>query len=325
MPRARLYRPTAANLRRLALQLRSGELVAAPTETVYGLAGNALDPAACRKIFRAKGRPTTDPLIVHVHTWDQLDALAHTNPAALRLARAFWPGPLTVILPRKPIVPDLVTAGKPSVAIRMPEHRVFRRLLKLAGVPLAAPSANPFGYVSPTTAQHVRDGLGTRIKHILDGGAARVGIESTIVDLRDPDCPRLLRPGGVPEAAIERVLKRPLLRQAGGPPRANEAQLAPGMLKRHYSPRTPVSLHARLEPPFREHEAYVFVKRPRGRMPKNVFWLDPRGDLRGAARRLFALLRELDRAAFRRLHFELAPPGDLAAAINDRLQRAAAR
>ena len=157
---ARLYRGTPANLARLARRLRAGELVAVPTETVYGLAANALDARACRKIFTAKGRPANDPLIVHIHALEQLDQLAEPNPAALKLARKFWPGPLTLVLPKKSVVPDVVSAGLPSVAVRMPSHPLFRRLLKLCGVSLAAPSANLFGYVSPTSAEHVRAGLG---------------------------------------------------------------------------------------------------------------------------------------------------------------------
>ena len=148
-PLARIYRGTSANLTRLARRLRAGELVAVPTETVYGLAAHALDARACRKIFTAKRRPAHDPLIVHIHSLAQLREVAEVNDAALRLARKFWPGPLTIVLPKKPLVPAVVSAGLPSVAVRMPSHPLFRRLLKLCGVPLAAPSANPFGYVSP--------------------------------------------------------------------------------------------------------------------------------------------------------------------------------
>src|SRR4051812_26398207 len=192
-PVARTYRATPRNIAWLARRLRAGELVAVPTETVYGLAANALDPVAVERIFRAKDRPHHDPLIVHIHALADLAALCEVNALAKKLARRFWPGPLTLVLPKKPAVPDLVTAGQRSVAVRMPAHPVLRRLLRATRLPLAAPSANPFGYVSPTTAQHVADGLGKRIRHILDGGAARVGLESTIVDLRDEARPRILR------------------------------------------------------------------------------------------------------------------------------------
>lgn len=325
---ARVYRPTLRNLKYLAQRLRAGELVAVPTETVYGLAANALDERACAEIFRAKGRPRTDPLIVHVHDLAELDGLCVPNAAALKLARKFWPGPLTMILPKRNAVPDVVTAGRPSVAVRMPDHPVLRRLLKLAGVPLAAPSANPFGYVSPTTAGHVREGLGSKIRHILDGGPAGVGVESTIVDLRSPDRPRVLRPGAITKADLERVLSRPvaMLRRANSTRVTAGPQLAPGLLKRHYSPRTPVVIHS--EPLTRfphTDEAYLCVRRPGGAVPENVFWLDPRGNLRGAAQRLFATLHKLDAMEFRRINAELARGEGLADAINDRLRRAAAK
>lgn len=311
----------------LARRLQAGELVAVPTETVYGLAANAFDDQACREIFRAKGRPHTDPLIVHVHDFRQLDALCVTNPAAVKLARAFWPGPLTLVLPKRSGVPDVVTAGRPSVAVRMPRHPVLRRLLKRAAVPLAAPSANPFGYVSPTTAAHVREGLGSRIRYILDGGPAHVGVESTIVDLRDPTRPRLLRPGAITQQDLERILKRPVqaLHKKRAARTENVAQLAPGLLARHYSPRTPVVLYPTLTKFPRPDVAYLCIRRPNGRLPNNVFWLDARGDLRRAARRLFAGLRHLDAKGFTAIHTELAQGEGLADAINDRLRRAAAR
>jgi L-threonylcarbamoyladenylate synthase len=326
-PSARIYRGTPRNLARLARLLQSGELVAVPTETVYGLAANALDARACRRIFTAKGRPASDPLIVHIHSLAQLADLAEPNTAALRLARRFWPGALTLVLPKKSAVPGIVSAGLPSVAVRMPSHPLFRRLLKLAGVPLAAPSANPFGYVSPTSAAHVRAGLGKKIRHILDGGPCAIGLESTIVDLRDPRAPRLLRPGAVTRAQLERTLG---VRMLAAPVKAKTgAQLAPGLLARHYSPRTPVTLHqkisfaaARRSP---ASEAWVFLAKPSALTGKNIFWLDAQGRLPGAARRLFGVLRQLDGRKFTRLHVELTPGGGLATAINDRLSRAAAR
>lgn len=323
-PRARTYRPTPRNLAFLAARLRAGELVAVPTETVYGLAADALDPKACREIFRAKGRPANDPLIVHIHALAQLDALCVPNAAALKVARAFWPGPLTLVLPKLPIVPDLVTSGRDSVAVRMPSHPVFRRLLKQAGLPLAAPSANPFGYISPTTAAHVADNLGRKISHILDGGAAQIGLESTIVDLRDPKKPVVLRPGAISAQDIARVLRVPVAvaqKKSSGA----TAQVAPGLLARHYSPHTPVVLHEHIAAADRADEAYLFLRKP-AQTARNTFWLDARGNLARAAHALFAQLRFLDRKGFARIHAELAPGSDgLAAAINDRLRRAAAR
>jgi len=327
MPTARILRGTPRNLALLARRLRAGELVAVPTETVYGLAANALDASACRKIYAAKGRPSRDPLIVHIHALAQLAEVAVPNDAARRLARKFWPGPLTLILPKQPAVPAVVSAGLPSVAVRMPSHRLFRRLLRLAGVPLAAPSANPFGYVSPTTAGHVHAGLGRKILHILDGGPCRIGLESTIVDVRNPRAPRLLRPGAITRAELERALGCKV--RTGRRLAAARAQLAPGQLARHYSPRTPVILHPSLAPRAAARgpadEAWVFLARPIGVAGKNICWLDARGRLDGVARRLFHVLRTLDARGYRRIHVELARGGGLADAINDRLRRAAAR
>jgi L-threonylcarbamoyladenylate synthase len=326
-PSARIYRGTPRNLARLARALLAGEVVAVPTETVYGLAANALDAAACRKIFRAKGRPANDPLIVHVHSLAQVSLIAEPNPAALKLARAFWPGPLTLVLPKRAIVPTVVSSGLPSVAVRMPRHPLFRRLLKLTGLPLAAPSANPFGYISPTSAKHVHASLGRKISYILDGGPSSIGVESTIVDLREPDAPRILRPGAVTREQLERVLGIPV--RAAKRRTVQGAQLAPGLLKRHYSPRTPATLHAQLSisaaDKSNDREAWIFFAKPSGLVGKNIFWLDARGRLNNAARRLFDVLRKVDAAGFERIHLERASGGGLAEAINDRLERAAAR
>ncbi|MGC4075199.1 MAG: L-threonylcarbamoyladenylate synthase [Nibricoccus sp.] len=338
--KARIYRGTARNLARLAGVLRDGGIVAVPTETVYGLAGDALNPAACRKIFKAKGRPANDPLIVHIHAVAQLDELADRNDAVEKIARAFWPGPLTMVLPKKAVVPDLVTSGRPSVAVRMPKHRLFLKLLKRCGRPLAAPSANPFGYISPTTAAHVSDSLGGKIGHILDGGDAEIGLESTILDLRDPKRPVVLRPGAISAREIARVLGRPVgaalksaksVREGKRVEGTGAGELAPGMLSKHYSPRTAITLHRRLSPKhvagLPAEEAAVFIFKPAGvRAAKNVFWLSERGDLRLAARTLFGKLRALDQGNWRRIHAELAPGTDgFALAINDRLTRAAAK
>ena len=327
---ARIYSGSPYNLRRLAAALRSGQLVAVPSETVYGLAANALDPVACRRVFRAKLRPAGDPLIVHVLSVSDLGRWAYANPGAKLLARRFWPGPLTIILQKKPVIPAVVSAGLDSVGLRSPAHPLFRRLLRMSGVPLAAPSANPFGYVSPTTAEHVRFGLGKRIRNILDGGSCSVGVESTIVDMRDPKRPRVLRPGAITKAQIEKVLKIPVrMGRAAGRP--SEAQVSPGMLTRHYSPRTPVVLHVGLRYATAQHgsrdQAWVFLERPSGRVQaRNIYWLDSRGDLRRVARSLFAMLRKLDAAGYSRLNFECPATSDgLAAAIIDRLRRAAAK
>lgn len=336
-PTARVYRPTPKNLAYLANVLAAGGLVAAPTETVYGLAADALNARACRAIFRAKGRPANDPLIVHVDSITQAGEIAVLNDAARKAARAFWPGPLTLVLPKQPGVPALVSSGLPSVAVRMPSHRLFRELIRRSGCPLAAPSANMFGYVSPTTASHVRDGLGRRIGHILDGGAASIGVESTILDLRDPNHPALLRPGAVSREALESVLGRKISAYRRKVP-AHTAAVAPGMLERHYSPRTPLTLVRTLTPAqvrrTRADEALLFVQKPaRSRSienattANNIFWLaDTQGGLGQAAHRLFDQLRTLDGGKWTHIHAELAPgTSALALAINDRLQRAAAK
>ena len=327
---AEVHRPDPETIAWLADELRAGRLVAVPTETVYGLAAHGLDVAAVRRIFAAKGRPSTDPLILHVATSDAVEAFAELHDTARRLAAAFWPGPLTLVLKKHAVVPDVVTAGLDSVAVRVPAHPVTLELLRAFDGPLAAPSANPFGYVSPTTADHVLANLGSRIDHILDGGPCTVGVESTIVDVRDPERPRLLRPGGVPVERIEAVLGMPVARveqQAS----AITPQIAPGQLSRHYSPRTPVILHA---PPLTAEvaralpagDAVLFLVRPRDATEAAGWrWLSESGDLDEAARNLYARIRELDELGFAAVHAELAPEGALGSALNDRLRRAAAR
>lgn len=327
---ARVYRPTPRNLALLAGVLAKGGLVAAPTETVYGLAADALNPRACRAIFRAKGRPANDPLIVHVASLEQAAEIAELDDAVRQVAKAFWPGPLTLVLPKKSCVPAIVTSGLDSVAVRMPAHPLFLALIRRSGCPLAAPSANPFGYVSPTTAAHVRAGLGRCIAHILDGGAAQIGVESTILDLRDSRRPALLRPGAVSREALQAVLKRPVAayRRVAAP---KTAAVAPGMLERHYSPNTPLTLVRRLTNRLvritPSDEALLFIRKPKDLRGPNVFWLTgARDGLAEAAHHLFDRLRTLDMAGWKRMHAELAPGRDaLALAINDRLSRAAAK
>jgi len=326
---AKIYRGTPVNLRRLSCVLQRGGLVAVPTETVYGLAANALNASACRQIFRAKRRPANDPLIVHVADLQMLAQVAVSNEAVTKLARAFWPGPLTLVLPRKPGIPDVVTSGLPSVAVRMPAHRLLRRLLRLCRLPLAAPSANPFGYVSPTTAAHVRDGLGSAIAHILDGGPCLHGLESTIVDIRDPRQPVLLRPGVITAKQLAQVLGVPV-RVGPANRKVGIPVVAPGQLDRHYSPLRPLRTHRRISASMvaraRSDDAWVCFRKPAwAGAAKNVFWLSKLGNVNEAGCRLFALLRRLDRGPWKRLHAELAPPDGPGLAINDRLRRAAAK
>jgi L-threonylcarbamoyladenylate synthase len=321
---ARVQSPTPANLRRLAAVLRAGELVAMPTETVYGLAANALDANACRAIFRAKRRPANDPLIVHVLDLAHAEQLAEFNPIARKLARRFWPGPLTLVLPKQGCIPGIVTSGGPTVALRAPAHPLARRLLTLSKIPLAAPSANLFGYISPTTAKHVQAGLGDRIPHILDGGASQVGVESTVLDVTNPTKPRILRPGTVTAAQLEKFLGV----KVAGPKRkvSRGRQLAPGMLERHYSPRTPLIMTRPTES-VPANTAVILLRQPPGKSGRNVFWFSRSGAVAEIARNLYAVLRQADAGNFSRIMVEPLPAdaGGLAAAIRDRLKRAAAK
>lgn len=327
--KTRVHRPTPAALRRLAAALRHGELVALPTETVYGLAANALNARACRKIFTAKRRPAHDPLIVHVADLAAAGELAILNDTARALTNAFWPGPLTLVLPKRACVPAIVTSGADSVALRSPAHPLMRKILRLAGLPLAAPSANPFGYVSPTTAAHVLDGLGGRIPHVLDGGPCAIGVESTIVDARDPQRLVILRPGAVSAADLTAALRRAgLASTVDRRLRKNSPTVAPGTLDQHYSPHTPIELTRRLATSRNDpHIARIFWQKPAGPAAKNFFWLSRRGSAADAAHSLYAVLRKVDQLGFARMRCELAPAtaGELGAAINDRLRRAAGR
>jgi L-threonylcarbamoyladenylate synthase len=324
-----IHHPTPAVLRRLAAVLRRGGLVAVPTETVYGLAANALDARACAKVFRAKRRPANDPLIVHVTDLAAAEELAVWNDLARGLAKRFWPGPLTLVLPRRELIPDIVTSGQDSVALRSPAHPLAREILRLAGVPLAAPSANPFGYVSPTTAEHVVRGLGGRIGHVLDGGPCAVGLESTIVDARDPRRVVVLRPGAVTPEDLRAALRAAGLKRTRVVLGRRELVLAPGLLDQHYSPRTPFALVARTPRTAPPNTAIIRWRRPSavGRTKPGEFWLSRDGQAQEAARRLYAVLRAADASGRKRIVCEAAPrdAGSLGRAINDRLRRAAGR
>lgn len=325
--KTRIYRPTPANLRRLAAVLKRGHLVAVPTETVYGLAADATNQGACKKIFTAKNRPSEDPLIVHVHTLEQAQGLSEWNETAQQLADLFWPGPLTLVLPKKPSVSDVITAGLDSVAIRMPSHPVFRSLLQTVQVPLAAPSANSFGYISPTSSAHVKSGLDGKISAILEGGPSMIGVESTILDIRNGELPVLLRPGGVTFTELKKILGHSLSRTESAIPQG-EAAIAPGMLKRHYSPKTSVTLHRDFPTELSEQEAWIHfhLMNPLQPLPANQFTLAPDNQGRTAANRLFSILRAVDAGGYKRINIQLVPENDSwADTINDRLQRAAAR
>jgi len=284
--------------------IRAGELVAFPTETVYGLGANALDPAAIEKIYAAKGRPPSSPLIVHVSSIEMARGLVREWPEeAEKLARKFWPGPLTLVLPKQPHVPDRLTAGLDTVGVRMPANPIAQALIREAGVPIAAPSANPFTELSPTTAQHVRDRLGDRIAMVLDGGRTTVGIESTVLSLAGSDAV-LLRPGMVTRQEIEAAIG-PVQMLASA---TEGAHASPGMHARHYSPKTPLILLERGE------------RLPGGR----GICLQMPDDPRDYGVVLYERLHEADSGGWDWIAVERPPSGEEWAAIRDRLERAAA-
>jgi L-threonylcarbamoyladenylate synthase len=303
--------------------LENGELVGIPTETVYGLAGNALNVASVAKIFEVKDRPFFDPLIIHVADISAMGAYVEKiPPLATKLAQVFWPGPLTLVLPRKQIIPDLVTSGIDTVGIRCPAHSLTQQLLKELSFPLAAPSANPFGYISPTKASHVNDQLGEKIQYILDGGECIVGIESTIVGFEN-GLPQILRMGGLSVEDIESVAgKTSIQLHSGSNPKA------PGQLQSHYSPKKKLVLGdlKKLVKTYGPNDVGVlaFNKWRNEIEPGHQRILSPTGDLIIAAQNLFSYLRELDQLNVAIIVAEEVPDVGLGRAINDRLRRASA-
>lgn len=333
--------PDPGAMTEAAAAIRAGQLVAFPTETVYGLGANALDVTAVQRLFAAKGRPPEDPVIVHVLGVGDLGALvAALPPWAHTLAESFWPGPLTIVLPRAAVVPDAVTAGLDSVAVRAPSHPVARALLALAGVPIAAPSANRFGHTSPTTARHVLDDLGDAVDLVLDGGPTPVGVESTVLDARAHP-PRLLRPGGVTLEALRRI-EPGLVVAASSSPALAGPQRSPGQLARHYAPRARLVLlqgPAVAVPPALSAAARTLVDGGRtvGLLVAEedlpglsavageveIVVLGPLGADDEVARRLFAALRTVDEAGVDVILARDWGAAGLALAIRDRLARAA--
>ncbi len=322
---SRVLLPTDQALSQAAMILQKGGLVAFPTETVYGLGADAFNPLAVARIFAVKQRPQFDPLIVHVAHIDELARVAETDsPLVGRLAKAFWPGPLTLVLPKKSAIPDIVTAGLPTVAVRIPDHKLARRLIELAQRPVAAPSANPFGRISPTTATHVACFLGDQVDMILDGGPCAVGVESTILSLVDETRPVLLRPGAIPVEDLYCILGDVHL-----PDRKLQQVTAPGMLPSHYAPRTPVRM--RLEDSQYDAAEGMRIGLLAFTPPadtdgfQTVEVLSATGDLKEAAANLFAALHRLDEAGLDLIVAERAPQQGLGVAINDRITRAACR
>lgn len=327
------WKPAKSFLSDAVGAIREGRLVGMPTETVYGLAGNALDPSTLASIFEVKGRPVFDPLIVHSHSMEEAFSLARSVPPEARLlASRVWPGPLTLVLPRRPDLPDLLSAGLPTVALRVPAHPVARDLLRQCGLPLAAPSANRFGRISPTRAEHVLEEFKDEreVAGVLDAGPCEVGVESTVVGFPEPGRARVFRCGGLPLEEIREILGVEVewvdVRDAVDDPElARRGEQSPGMLARHYAPATPLRL-------LEEHEPAPLVDGPAGwlcyqtapaglRGPVEV--LSPRGSPAEAATRLFAALRALDGSGVREIIAWRVPNQGLGMAINDRLSRAA--
>ena len=300
-----------------ARALRAGKLVAFPTETVYGLGGDATSDRAVAAIFAAKGRPSFNPLIVHVANIASAAQFAELSAKAQTVARAFWPGPLTLVLPRRRDcrISLLATAGLDSVAIRVPAHKIAQTLLMMAGLPLAAPSANPSGRLSPTCADHVLAELGDKAEFVIDGGPCAIGVESTVLSLLD-DKPRILRPGAVTAEALSELLKEPVPIEAGSEDAATPR--SPGRLLSHYAPALPVRLNAATAEP---GEAFLGFGPS---APKDALNLSANGDLQEAAANLFAMLRRLDDSKYRGIAVMPVPEAGLGVAINDRLRRAAA-
>lgn len=310
------------DIAKAAALLDQGELVAIPTETVYGLAANALNPEAVASIFAAKNRPFFDPLIVHISSIGEVEKYASAFPEkAQRLCALLWPGPLTIVLPKKPNVPDIVTAGQGSVALRVPQHPMALDLLQRIPFPLAAPSANPFGYVSPTSAEHVNNGLGNAISYILDGGKCKVGIESTIVEFQG-ETAKVLRLGGASPEMLASVLGEfeEELHQNSNP-------TAPGQLDKHYSPKSKFVLEGIEEWDMKTIKtARLRFKSFLSDLPiEHQYILSENGDMNEAAAHLFGMMRDLDNKSYGLIIAELLPEQGLGRAINDRLRRAAAQ
>ncbi|WP_420577607.1 L-threonylcarbamoyladenylate synthase [Ekhidna sp.] len=301
--------------------LENDDVVGIPTETVYGLAGNALSENAILKIYSVKNRPKFDPLIAHTNSLDKVKNMVRDVPEkAAQLAEAFWPGPLTILLNKKPEVPDLLTSGLDRVAVRIPNHPLTIELLTELEFPLAAPSANPFGYVSPTSAKHVNDQLGDQIQYILDGGQCHIGLESTIVGFEGDDVV-IYRLGGTRVEAIEDVVGKVRIQ-------VNESSnpAAPGMLKSHYSPGRKMiigDIAENLKGMNSKSTGVLSFQTTHDVPEQNQVVLSPSGDMDEAARNIFAALRRMDQPHIEVILAEFVPQEGLGKAINDRLRRAA--
>jgi len=343
------YLPVSKDsLKQAAQILRNGGLVAFPTETVYGLGADAFNAAALAKIFEAKNRPHFDPLIIHIASLDSLENVAdlsilteETRQKLFTLAENLWPGPLSIILPKNKKIPGIATAGLETAAIRFPDHETARELISLSTGAVAAPSANPFGSLSPTRAEHVRDKLGDKIDMILDGGATRIGLESTVIDITGvtasaPASVKILRPGGTPKEAIEKLIGH--VEDASPADDVSGGLVSPGQLKSHYAPHTPLAAlnmeEEILQKEYEKDSAFLFfdgntrnswisAQKP----PKNAIFrvLSETGSILEAASRFFETLHELDNGKFLRIFVQLAPKEGLGIAINDRISHASTK
>ena len=307
---ARILKATEENFSLCKEALNNSQVISVPTETVYGLAGNALDETALHSIFKIKGRPLFNPLIIHTYCSKSAEKYAFFNSLAVLLTEKFWPGPLTIILPKKEIVPSLVTANLDSVAIRCPKNQTFLELLKRLSYPLAAPSANPFGYVSPTSAEHVNFSLGDKIKYILDGDNCEIGLESTIVDIRNPDKPKILRPGPISKEQLEECTGIEFKVTCNN---STKELRAPGMCKSHYSPITPLQIISKNEllqlvTSNNDHKvAFILQKRPGKSLHQklsNVYWLSEIADELQIAQNFYHLLRKTDTMNYKKIYIE---------------------
>ena len=311
--------PPWTSVSEAARLLKNGEVVAIPTETVYGLAGNAFEPKALAKIFAAKERPTFDPLIVHIADIAQLTDIAKDIPdSAYRLAEAYWPGPMTIILPKKDCIPDLCTSALPSVAVRFPSHPIAQAIIKESGLPLAAPSANLFKHVSPTTAEHVAAQLADRIAGIVDGGPCSVGVESSIISLVGE--PTVMRPGAITPEMFKAVLGEVKIKESTSKP--GQPMLAPGQCDTHYRPQVPLyygEVPAGYTLP--EHTVRIAFCTQTGPIPATVN-LSATGDMVEATSKLYAFMHDLDKSEYDLILVDPIPNTGVGMALNDRLKRA---
>jgi L-threonylcarbamoyladenylate synthase len=312
--------PPWTSVSEAARLLKEGEVVAIPTETVYGLAGNAFEPKALAKIFAAKERPTFDPLIVHIADIAQLSDIAKDIPdSAYKLAEAYWPGPMTIILPKKDCIPDLCTSALPSVAVRFPSHPIAQSIIKESGLPLAAPSANLFKHVSPTTAEHVAAQLADRIAGIVDGGPCSVGVESSIISLTG-EKPTVLRPGAITPEMFAKVLGDVAIKESTSKP--GQPMLAPGQCDTHYRPQVPLyygEIPAGYTLP--EHTVRIAFGTQAGPIPATVN-LSATGDMVEATSKLYAFMHDLDKTEYDLILVDPIPNKGVGMALNDRLKRA---